>query len=126
MQLARCGSHILRWLMQIGRDPLPEAQANADSSFEPDLWRRHRTSVQRDASRTGTPQLKGEIQDETVWFRLVRTANQGCCGGGKIDVLVEAPGFTASLMIRTNGNRQTVQISSKGDIRGVSITMVKG
>jgi len=51
---------------------------------------------------------------------------QGTAGGGKIDVLVEAPGFTANLMMRTNGNRQTVQISSKGDIRGVSITMVKG
>ena len=51
---------------------------------------------------------------------------QGTAGGGKIDVLVEAPGFTANLLMRTNGNRQTVQISSKGDIRGVSITMVKG
>ena len=51
---------------------------------------------------------------------------QGTAGGGKIDVLVEAPGFTANLMMRTNGNRQTVQISSKGDIRGVTITMVKG
>jgi hypothetical protein len=51
---------------------------------------------------------------------------QGTAGGGRIDVLVEAPGFTANLMMRTNGNRQTVQISSKGDIRGVSITMVKG
>jgi len=50
---------------------------------------------------------------------------QGTAGGGKIDVRVEAPGFTASLMLRTNGNRQTVQISSKGDIRGVSITMVR-
>lgn len=50
---------------------------------------------------------------------------QGTAGGGKIDVLVEAPGFTASLSMRTNGNRQTVQISSKGDIRGVTITMVK-
>jgi hypothetical protein len=50
---------------------------------------------------------------------------QGTAGGGKIDVLVEAPGFTASLMLRTSGNRQTVQISSKGDIRGVSITMVR-
>ncbi len=50
---------------------------------------------------------------------------QGTAGGGKIDVLVEAPGFTASLMLRANGNRQTVQISSKGDIRGVSITMVR-
>ncbi len=50
---------------------------------------------------------------------------QGTAGGGKIDVLVEAPGFTASLMLRTSGNRQTVQINSKGDIRGVSITMVR-
>ncbi len=50
---------------------------------------------------------------------------QGTAGGGKIDVLVEAPGFTASLMLRTSGNRQIVQISSKGDIRGVSITMVR-
>ncbi|MGB9117945.1 hypothetical protein [Bradyrhizobium sp.] len=50
---------------------------------------------------------------------------QGTAGGGKIDLLVEAPGFTANLMLRTNGNRQTVQISSKGDIRAVSITMVR-
>jgi hypothetical protein len=51
---------------------------------------------------------------------------QGTAGGGRIDVMVEAPGFTASLTLRASGNRQTVQISSKGDIRGVSITMVKG
>jgi hypothetical protein len=50
---------------------------------------------------------------------------QGTAGGGKIDVTVEAPGFTASLTLRASGNKQTVQISSKGDIRGVSITMVK-
>jgi hypothetical protein len=51
---------------------------------------------------------------------------QGTAGGGKIEVLVEAPGFTASLLMRTNGSKQTIQISSKGDIRRVSITMVKG
>lgn len=50
---------------------------------------------------------------------------QGTAAGGKIDVMVEAPGFTANLTLRTTGNKQTVQISSKGDIRGVSITMVK-
>ena len=50
---------------------------------------------------------------------------QGTAGSGRIDVIVEAPGFTASLSLRTSGNKQTVQISSKGDIRGVSITMVK-
>jgi hypothetical protein len=50
----------------------------------------------------------------------------GTAGNGKIDVKVESPGFTASLTLRTTGNKQTVQISSQGDIRGVSITMVKG
>lgn len=50
---------------------------------------------------------------------------RGTAGGGKVDVMVEAPGFTASLTLRTSGNRQTVQISSKGDIRGVTISMVR-
>lgn len=50
----------------------------------------------------------------------------GTAGNGKIDVKVESAGFTASLTLRTTGNKQTVQISSQGDIRGVSITMVKG
>src|SRR4051795_6226034 len=50
---------------------------------------------------------------------------QGTAGGGQIDVFVEANGFSANLTLRTNGNKQTVQISSKGEIRGVNITMVK-
>jgi hypothetical protein len=50
---------------------------------------------------------------------------QGTAGGGKIDVFVEAAGFAATLTLTTTGNRQTVQINSKGEIRGVSITMVK-
>ena len=50
---------------------------------------------------------------------------RGTAGGGKVEVVVEAPGFTASLLMRTNGNKQTVQITSKGDIRSVTITMVK-
>src|ERR1700739_1672700 len=51
---------------------------------------------------------------------------QGTAGGGRIDVFVEANGFAANLTLRTNGTKQTVQISSKGEIRGVNITMVKG
>jgi hypothetical protein len=51
---------------------------------------------------------------------------QGTAGGGQIEVFVEANGFAANLTLRTNGNRQTVQISSKGEIRGVNITMVRG
>ncbi|WP_213771293.1 hypothetical protein [Bradyrhizobium sp. dw_78] len=50
---------------------------------------------------------------------------QGTAGGGQIEVFVEANGFAANLTLRTTGNRQTVQISSKGEIRGVNITMVK-
>ena len=51
---------------------------------------------------------------------------QGTAGGGQIEVFVEAAGFAASLTLRTTGNKQTVQISSKGEIRGVTITMSKG
>jgi hypothetical protein len=57
--------------------------------------------------------------------RNISGSLQGTAGSGKIEVMVESPAFTASLTLRTNGNKQTVQISSKGDIRGVSITMVK-
>jgi hypothetical protein len=51
---------------------------------------------------------------------------QGTAGGGQIEVFVEASGFAASVTLRTIGNKQTVQISSKGEIRGVNITMSKG
>jgi hypothetical protein len=51
---------------------------------------------------------------------------QGTAGGGQIDVFVEAAGFAANLTLTTRGNRQTVSISSKGEIKGVNITMTKG
>ena len=51
---------------------------------------------------------------------------QGTAGGGQIEVFVEASGFAANLTLRTSGNRQTVQINSKGEIRGVNITMTRG
>lgn len=50
---------------------------------------------------------------------------QGTAGGGQMDVFVEASGFAANLNLRTNGNKQVVQINSKGEIRGVNITMTK-
>ena len=50
---------------------------------------------------------------------------QGTAGRGLINVVVETVGFAANLTLRTNGNRQTVQINSNGDIRGVTITMVR-
>ncbi len=51
---------------------------------------------------------------------------QGTAGRGQIIVSVETVGFAANLTLRTNGNRQTVQINSNGEIKGVTITMVKG
>src|SRR4051795_92079 len=51
---------------------------------------------------------------------------QGTAGGGRIDVFVEAAGFAANLTLQTTGNKQSVSISSKGEIRGVNITMVRG
>jgi len=62
------------------------------------------------------------------WSEASRNVNgflQGTAGGGRIDVFVQAAGFAANLTLQTNGNRQSVQIDSKGEIRGVNITMVK-
>jgi hypothetical protein len=50
---------------------------------------------------------------------------QGTAGGGQIEVFVEASGFAANLNLRSNGTKQVVQIDSKGEIRGVTITMTK-
>jgi hypothetical protein len=49
----------------------------------------------------------------------------GRAGGGQIDVFVEAAGFAANITLTTRGNKQSVQISSKGEIRGVSINMIR-
>jgi hypothetical protein len=51
---------------------------------------------------------------------------QGTAGGGQIEVFVEAAGFAANLTLTTRGNRQTVSISSKSEIRGVNITLTRG
>jgi hypothetical protein len=51
---------------------------------------------------------------------------QGTAGRGLINVSVETVGFAANLTLRTNGSKQTVQINSNGEIKGVTITMVKG
>ena len=51
---------------------------------------------------------------------------QGRASPGQINVLVEAAGFAANLTVATRGNKQTVGITSKGEIRNVNITMSKG
>src|ERR1700692_2091281 len=62
------------------------------------------------------------------WSEASRNVNgslPGTAGGGRIEVFVQAAGFAGSLTLQTNGNKQTVEISSKGEIKGVNITMVK-
>jgi hypothetical protein len=64
-----------------------------------------------------------------TWSEASRNVNgnlQGTAGGGQIEVFVEAAGFAATLNLTTRGNKQSVSISSKGEIRGVSINMVRG
>ncbi len=61
-----------------------------------------------------------------TWSESSRNINgnlQGRAGGGQIDVFVEAAGFAASLTLVTRGNKQSVSISSKGEIQGVNISM---
>ena len=80
-------------------------------------------------SFNGTAELvvdgSGVTGNWTETNRNISGSVLGTAGGGKIDVAVEAIGFSASLSLHTAGNKQTIQISSKGDIRGVNITMVK-
>ncbi|NEW87532.1 MULTISPECIES: hypothetical protein [Rhodopseudomonas] len=63
------------------------------------------------------------------WSEASRNVNgslQGKAGGGHIEVFVEAAGFAASISLTTRGNKQSVGISSKGEIRGVNISMTRG
>ena len=63
------------------------------------------------------------------WSEASRGINgnlNGRAGGGQIDVFVEAAGFAANITLTTRGNKQSVSINSKGEIRAVQISMVKG
>jgi hypothetical protein len=50
----------------------------------------------------------------------------GKISGGDIDALVEANGFSATLNMRTSGNKQVIAIRSQNtDLRGVDITLTR-
>ena len=64
-----------------------------------------------------------------TWIESTRNINgnlQGHSSRNRIAVYVEAAGFAANLALTTNGNRQSISISSKGEIRNVSINLVRG
>ena len=50
----------------------------------------------------------------------------GTATPGQINVLVQASGFAANLQVATKGNKQSVSMTSKGEIKSVNITMNKG
>jgi hypothetical protein len=50
---------------------------------------------------------------------------EGRVGGGRITALVEGAGFSANIRVTTAGQHQSVSIVSQGDIRQVSISMVR-
>ena len=63
------------------------------------------------------------------WSETSRNVNgtlEGKVTPGQIEVFVQAAGFAANLTVRTSGNKQTVSISSQGEIKAVSITLTKG
>jgi hypothetical protein len=63
------------------------------------------------------------------WSETSRNVNGTLGGkltGGDIDALVEANGFSASLSMKTNGNKQIIAIRSQNtDLRGVDITLTR-
>ena len=63
-----------------------------------------------------------------AWRESSRGINgslEGRVGGGHITASVEGAGFSANIRVTTVGQNQSVSIVSQGDIRQVSISMVR-
>ena len=65
-----------------------------------------------------------------TWIEMTRNANGGISGrisGNQIRAQIQAPAFTASLSLATQGDRQTVSIRSQGtELSTVSIVLRRG
>jgi hypothetical protein len=55
--------------------------------------------------------------------RNVTGSLEGRAGAGQFNVVVSAPAFTANLSMKTNGNKQTVSITSQSQIKSASIAL---
>jgi hypothetical protein len=55
--------------------------------------------------------------------RGVSGSLEGRAGGGRFNVVVSAPAFTANVTLTTRGNSQTVSIASQGQIKGAKISL---
>jgi hypothetical protein len=104
------------------------------ASYRTDAEGDHLKQTLRCASDSYKFDLSSDVTSQAgtltgTWGEASRNINgnlQGRAGAGRISVFVEAAGFAANLAIVTRAARQTVTISSQGEIRGVLITLVKG
>jgi hypothetical protein len=63
------------------------------------------------------------------WSEASRGVNgsvEGSIANGQISALVQTNGYAASFSVITRGNKQSVNISSKGELRGVTISLARG
>ncbi len=62
------------------------------------------------------------------WSEASRNVNgtvEGSISNGQVNALVQANGYAATFHVATYGNKQSVNISSKGQLRGVTISLAK-
>lgn len=63
------------------------------------------------------------------WNEASRGVNgsiQGSIANGQINALVQTNGYVATFSVVTRGNKQSVNISSKGELRAVTISLARG
>ena len=63
------------------------------------------------------------------WSEATRNVNgsvEGSISNGQVNALVQTNGYAATFNVTTRGNKQSVAISSKGELRAVNISLAKG
>lgn len=82
----------------------------------------YKFELNSDITASGS-QLSGSWSEAS---RGVNGSVSGTISGGTIDALVQTNGYAATFAVVTRGNKQNVDISSKGEIRGVTISLTRG
>jgi hypothetical protein len=63
-----------------------------------------------------------------TWSESSRNINgniEGRTGGGVVQVIANAPGFSANISLTTRGNKQSVVIRAESQFKGASITLTR-
>jgi hypothetical protein len=64
-----------------------------------------------------------------TWSETSRNINgaiEGRSGGGVVQVVATAPGFSANISVTTRGNKQSVVIRAESQFKGASISLTRG